>query len=174
MSYHSFSILVIVFIGLLTLVIILYIGIPYFSRKKTTKRRQQRLSRKANNFIKVSEKYSTNKIKYLMSKTEKLETDLKSNLIHIAESKNREDLEFFYSNFEKVYPDFKIKLLNYSNKLSSNDLKLAALIRLNLCAKEIASILNISPDSVHKARYRLRKKLGLKPKENLSAFILNI
>ena len=69
----------------------------------------------------------------------------------------------FYSKIKSLYPD-----------ISPNDLRLCALIKLNLSIKEMAGILNISPDSVKTARYRLRKKLQLNTEDNLSEFILSI
>lgn len=67
----------------------------------------------------------------------------------------------FYNRIKQSYPD-----------ISPNDLKICALIKLNLSIKQMASILNISPDSVKTARYRLRKKLQLNNEDNLTAFIL--
>jgi DNA-binding CsgD family transcriptional regulator len=69
----------------------------------------------------------------------------------------------FYSHLKEAYPD-----------ISPNDLKLCALIRLNLSTKEMAGILNISPDSVKTARYRLRKKLHLNTEDNLTEFIMKL
>ena len=69
----------------------------------------------------------------------------------------------FYSRLKQAYPD-----------ISPNDLKICALIKLNLSIKEMAAILNISPDSVKTARYRLRKKLQLNTEDNLTDFILNL
>jgi DNA-binding CsgD family transcriptional regulator len=69
----------------------------------------------------------------------------------------------FYSRIQQAYPD-----------ISPNDLKICALIKMNLSIKEMAGILNISPDSVKTARYRLRKKLQLNSEDNLTDFILNI
>jgi DNA-binding CsgD family transcriptional regulator len=69
----------------------------------------------------------------------------------------------FYSRLKTKYPD-----------ISTNDLKICALIKLNLSIKEMASILNISPDSVKTARHRLRKKLQLNTEENLTDFILSV
>ena len=69
----------------------------------------------------------------------------------------------FYSRLKELYPD-----------ISQNDLKLCALIKLNLSIKEMAGILNISPDSVKTARYRLRKKLELSTEDNLTEFILKL
>ncbi len=69
----------------------------------------------------------------------------------------------FYSRLKQAYPD-----------ISSNDLKICALIKMNLSIKQMAGILNISPDSVKTARYRLRKKLQLNSEDNLTDFILSL
>jgi DNA-binding CsgD family transcriptional regulator len=90
---------------------------------------------------------------------------------HFAQDSNWNDFDKY---FESVNKNFYTKLkLNYP-KISSNDLKICALIKLNLSIKEMASILNISPDSVKTARHRLRKKLDLSTEDNLTEFILSI
>ena len=53
-------------------------------------------------------------------------------------------------------------------------MKLCVYLRLNLSSKEIAPMLNISPQSVEIKRFRLRKKLELNHEENLTDYILNI
>lgn len=80
----------------------------------------------------------------------------------------------FDKNFESVNKNFYSKLKQKYPNISANDLKICALIKLNLSIKEMASILNISPDSVKTARHRLRKKLQLTTEENLTDFILSI
>lgn len=45
---------------------------------------------------------------------------------------------------------------------------------MNLSAKEVSGLLNITPESVNKARYRLRKKIGLQAKDDLDLFLLHI
>ena len=85
------------------------------------------------------------------------------------QDKDWEDFKLF---FEQVNPDFFNNLKNAFPQLSSNDLKLCSLLRLNMNTKEMASILGISPDSVKTARYRLRKKLNLPHEENLIDFLL--
>ena len=71
--------------------------------------------------------------------------------------------ELFYTAIRSKYPN-----------LTPNEVRLTALIRLNLSSKEIASILNISNKSVEMNRYRLRKKMQLSGSINLSEFIRNI
>jgi DNA-binding CsgD family transcriptional regulator len=80
----------------------------------------------------------------------------------------------FDHHFESVNKNFYTRLKQKYPDISANDLKICALIKLNLSIKEMASILNISPDSVKTARHRLRKKLQLSTEENLTDFILSV
>ncbi|MEO7992036.1 MAG: LuxR C-terminal-related transcriptional regulator [Chryseolinea sp.] len=84
------------------------------------------------------------------------------------------DWDNFKMHFEQVHNDFFDVLKSKYPHLNSSDLKLCALLKLNLDTKEIASIMNISAASVKVARSRLRKKLELDLTSNLSAFITQI
>ncbi|WP_299098390.1 tetratricopeptide repeat protein [uncultured Winogradskyella sp.] len=77
--------------------------------------------------------------------------------------------------FGQIHPEFfeNIKQIT-SVKLSSSEMRLAMLLRLNLSSKEIANILHITPDSVRIARYRLRKKLPINSKDDLQSFLQNL
>ena len=59
-------------------------------------------------------------------------------------------------------------------RLSKNDVRLMCLIKIGLPSSEISKMLNITMDSLHKSRYRLRKKLGLVSGQELEAFINSI
>jgi DNA-binding CsgD family transcriptional regulator len=83
------------------------------------------------------------------------------------------DWEDFRMHFEQVHQDFFKLLKEQCPDLSSGELKLCALIKLNMNMKETAAILGISSESVKTARYRLRKKLQLSHEENLIDFILD-
>lgn len=82
----------------------------------------------------------------------------------IRELKSRVDegakTDFDYY-FVQVHPDFYAHLKNDFPTLSQNELRLCALIRANLNIKEIASLNNVSIDSVKSSRKRLRKSLGI-------------
>ncbi len=84
------------------------------------------------------------------------------------------DWEVFSMYFHELNKDFFDKLLKINDNLSQNDLRLSALLRMNMNIKEAAAVLNIEPDSVKTARYKLRKKLGLKVKEDLIRFIIGL
>jgi DNA-binding CsgD family transcriptional regulator/tetratricopeptide (TPR) repeat protein len=80
----------------------------------------------------------------------------------------------FNTHFESINKHFYTRLRQAYPEISPNDLRLCALIRLNLSSKEMAGILNISTESVKTARYRLRKKLQLNTEDNLTGFIMNL
>ena len=82
--------------------------------------------------------------------------------------------ENFYSQVEQVHKDFQEKLSTGFPHLTEQEKRLAMLIRLNLSAKETATLLNISPKSVEVARYRLKNKLKLKKEENLTQYIIDL
>ena len=75
--------------------------------------------------------------------------------------------EQFTKQFTATNPDFYDVLKRAFPDLSRGDLRLAALLKMNLGTKDIANILGISNDGVKKSRYRLRKKLSLDSNESL-------
>ena len=83
-----------------------------------------------------------------------------------------EEWKSFQLTFEQMHDGFFTTLKDVFPDLGNAELKLCALLRLNMNLKESAKILGISPESVKTARYRLRKKLGLKTEENLVDFLL--
>tara|TARA_R110002051_G_scaffold100879_1_gene171281 strand:+ start:13269 stop:16064 length:2796 start_codon:yes stop_codon:yes gene_type:complete len=86
--------------------------------------------------------------------------------------KKNDDWELFKEAFDNADADFLKNIKKIHRSLSPSDLKLCAYLRLNLSSKEIANLLNISSRSVEIKRYRLRKKLNLKHKDNLVTYIL--
>ena len=85
-----------------------------------------------------------------------------------------EDWEKFKMFFEEVHTGFFDLLKERYPELTPNELRLSALVKLNLSIKETASLLGISPSSVKTARYRLRKKLELETRQKLTDFLMNI
>ena len=80
----------------------------------------------------------------------------------------------FLSKFKDRYPYFDKHLQKNFPGLSFNDWRLIALTKLNFKTEEIADLLNISVDGVKKARYRLRKKLGVQSETNIKDFLKNV
>jgi len=82
--------------------------------------------------------------------------------------------EEFDKSFKGVHPDFYNKLLSKCTKLTPSEIKIAALLKLNLRTKEIAAISYTSESGIKSTRYRLRKKLGLSSDESLVAYLMGM
>lgn len=99
------------------------------------------------------------------SKISQIISDLKKN------SKN-----FGKEEFNKIFMEtdesFYKKLLQEFPTLTKNELRLCALLKLNLSSKEISDITHQSTNSIIVARSRLRKKLLLPHTESLSNFLI--
>lgn len=83
------------------------------------------------------------------------------------------DWQEFLKSFETVHPDFNKLLLKKYPNLVPNEIRLACLMRMNLESKDIANLLNITPDGVKKARYRMRKKMQKDSTVNLTEYFIN-
>jgi tetratricopeptide (TPR) repeat protein len=88
--------------------------------------------------------------------------------------KSDNEWDVFKMYFEQVNKNFYSSLLALSPELTNYDLRLCALIKLNLNIKETASVLNIAPNSIKSARYRLRKKLNMEQEDDLYEFVRDI
>lgn len=82
-----------------------------------------------------------------------------------------EDLAQFQRNIEDINQEFYQKLEAQFGPLSKNEKYLCGLIRLNLSNKDVAALRGISAGSAKVNRYRLRKKLALKPNTNIVTFL---
>lgn len=102
-------------------------------------------------------------------KIEEVSDQIKS--IAKSNSHLENDWNNFVAHFNQVHPRFFESLQMQYPLLSKNDLKLAAYIRMGMSIKQIAQMLNFTPDSVKVSRYRLRQKLNLKRSDNLDDFI---
>ena len=84
---------------------------------------------------------------------------------------NWEDFKF---HFEKVHQGFFTRLKSKYPSLTPKDQRLCAYINLGLSTKDIAGLVNITPESAEIGRIRLRKKLGLNRLTNLFTFLQEI
>ena len=84
------------------------------------------------------------------------------------------DWKLFELYFSKIHKDFFKKLkITYPN-ITTNELNLCALLKLNIPNKEIAQIMRISYGSVRKAQHRLAKKIGIPSDQILRDFIIKL
>jgi DNA-binding CsgD family transcriptional regulator len=95
----------------------------------------------------------------------------KSIVKEVNADKSWKDLE---KHIKNVHFDFLKRLKEQYPTISPRELDLSTYLLMNMSTKEIAEIMNISTGGVELARYRLRKKLGLNKKENLTGFLMSI
>ena len=86
------------------------------------------------------------------------------------------DWEDFMIHFQKIHPGFfrRLKAKRTAGDLTENELRLCAYFRIGMSTKQIAQVLNVSPESVRMHRYRLKKKLMLAEEDSLDDFIRNV
>ncbi len=89
-----------------------------------------------------------------------------SNLTILTEA----DWEKFKTLFEKMYPLFFQRLKTMAPDITLAEQRMAALTRLQLTTRQMASMQGISPDSVHKTRQRLRQRLNVSNEINLEEY----
>ncbi|WP_462280162.1 helix-turn-helix transcriptional regulator [Salinivirga cyanobacteriivorans] len=77
-------------------------------------------------------------------------------------------------HFEKIHPRFFEVLQEQNPDLTQNELKLCAYLKLNLSYKDIANILHVQPESVRKAKSRMRRKMGLASDGQVRDYLLAI
>jgi tetratricopeptide (TPR) repeat protein len=77
----------------------------------------------------------------------------------------------FRETVEQIHQPFFDNLKEHCDDLTSNDLRMLSLIKLNMASKDMAILLGISQDSLRVSRYRLKKKLNLEQGESLTGFV---
>lgn len=103
-----------------------------------------------------------------------LKTQVTSILNEIKSSQKVLNLEEFEKVFQDTHQDFYKKLIELHPDLSRTELKLSALLRLNLSTKDISAITGQSQNSINIARHRLRKKVKLQEHESIINYLINI
>ncbi len=114
----------------------------------------------------------------LIALEKKLPEDFKPDIRHLklftnSQLKINDDLAFLEENIEDINHQFYDKLDSFA-KFSQSEKQICGLMRLNLSNKEIALLRNTTTNSAKVFRYRIRKKLGLQPDEDIIAFLQNI
>lgn len=99
---------------------------------------------------------------------EQIKKNIKGNL------KSEKNWDGFLKHFDAAHTGFFGNLKSLHPHLTTNEEKHCAFLKMKLNNKEVASLLGITPESVKKARQRLKKKLGLKPEDSLKNYVDSI
>lgn len=80
----------------------------------------------------------------------------------------------FEKQFKEVYPNFFKDLIEKSDRLTQNDLRLCAYLKMNQNTHEIAQLSGVSVRTIESQKYRLKKKLNLSKEKNLIPFLIKL
>jgi DNA-binding CsgD family transcriptional regulator len=116
---------------------------------------------------------------------EKLESQLRNKIATSQETQMVHDLTHqtilteedwlnFKRLFEKIHPDFFEKINKHVDNITQAEQRMAALTLLHLTTKQMSAVLGISPNSVIKAKQRLRQRLNVQTDQQAEEFIENI
>jgi len=83
----------------------------------------------------------------------------------------KQELQKIKFEFNRLYPNFQSGLKNKYPDLTKSEILFLILIKLIFSFKEIAIILNMSHNSVISKKYRISKKMNLKPNDDLYVII---
>lgn len=89
----------------------------------------------------------------------------------IDQSVNNDETRNHLMHFRKIHPQFINRLEKKHPELTQNELKLCIFLKLKLSHKEIAEILHVKPESVRKAKSRMRSKMGLKTDKEIIGYL---
>lgn len=167
---------------ILCIVILFFFALLLLNRKilktKLEKEKAEQEISSTRNLLDMSTQNMVEKINLI----EKLEQQLKGREVTVQHSSvvselsrqtilTEEDWNKFRSLFETIYPGFFTALREKFPDSTVAENRLAALTRLNLTTKQIASMLGISVDSVHKSRQRLRQRFQVNGETNLEEVV---
>lgn len=116
---------------------------------------------------------------------EKLESQIKNGIVTNEEKELIDDLSHqtilteddwlhFKMLFEKTHPHFFKKINKQVTNITQAEQRMAALTLIHLTTKQMASVLGISPNSVIKARQRLRQRLNMQTDLEVEEYISNL
>ncbi len=89
-----------------------------------------------------------------------------------SQLKVKNSWDHFVMHFESVHPDFFKRLKEEFPRLTGNDLKLSAYVKIGMGNKEIASLMGVETSSVKSSLRRLKKKIGMEPEGSIRDYFL--
>ncbi len=142
------------------------------------------------NELETKNRKLTAKALYLSSKNSLIEEVIKSLSKHKEISENPElkkqirelkkhlktdtQWDSFFTHFEEVNPGFLDRLRQKHDTLTPSDIRFVTYLYMNLTNKEIASLLNITPQSCRKRKERISNKLNVSEDTTLHTYLSKI
>ena len=169
----------------LTIVLLISIIAFYFIRKHL--RQKNQLQNYENQLLNEQITFKKKEVTSAIAQSVSHNDTLKS-IKHLIENKEYKDAKdiinsnintsqswnVFLVEFNNLYPLFFSNLCKKHTTLTNNEIKLCALLKMELKSRDIADVLNIEIVSVNKNRQRLRKKLNLPSNSSLTNYLSTV
>jgi DNA-binding CsgD family transcriptional regulator len=84
------------------------------------------------------------------------------------------DWDNYETLFKAVHPEFARKLAETWPEISATELRVCALLKLNLRSDQIAKIFGVSERTIESHRFWIRKKMNLAKGEDLAIFLAKL
>ncbi len=88
--------------------------------------------------------------------------------------KSGEERDHYITNFEAAHPGLLRRLKEKHPILTNSDLQFLTYVAMNLTNQDIASLMNITPESCKKRRTRISKKIGLETSADLYKYLIDL
>jgi len=185
-SYLTILAIILIFAGVVSIALFYFIRKNALSKKKLAELEAEKLEEKiahqkrelASSTLTLSRnlEFINSLIEDIQALSDHVDSDKAyssiSRIVKKLEQQNSDKCwEEFETRFQEIHRNFYQKLHNSFPGLTTNDVKLCALLKMGMNTKEICSVTFQSVRTVEAARLRLRKKLGLTNNENLGVFL---
>lgn len=84
---------------------------------------------------------------------------------------SNEERQKLFSLFDLIYWNYVSRLLDRAPTLTKHDLEICCFLKFGLTHEELSCIFHTTPDSVTRAKGRLKGRLGISPQDDLDAFL---
>lgn len=84
---------------------------------------------------------------------------------------SNEERQKLFSLFDLIYWNYVSRLLDRAPTLTKHDLEICCFLKFGLTHEELSCIFHTTPDSVTRAKGRLKGRLGISPQDDLDSFL---
>lgn len=85
-----------------------------------------------------------------------------------------EEWKTFKQHFEEVHPDFFVRLEKICPDLTPHEIRFCTYLKMNISAKDIAQMMNVTNRAIQMNRHRIKKKFGLEEEVDFTTFVRTI
>ncbi len=115
------------------------------------------------------------KLRHISHHKKDMESEIRAMLVELQSQNQISDRSIgLQSKIEEVNEAFYERLATKYPGLTKAESELCGYIRINLSSKDISLLKNVEASSVKMGKYRLRKKLGILPEEDLYGFVKEV